>query len=108
LVTPNDAKFQENSQPQETFLQHSPILSTAPYSHYHAGHRPTAQISPGVACFCPNSATERCQTKRIYTKKAKTFRFSLFVPPQGVAFIASGGIVAGIFISNSPLTHTVF
>ena len=39
----------------------------------------------GEVCFCPNSATERCQTKRIYTKKAKTFRFSLFVPPpQGL------------------------
>jgi hypothetical protein len=41
-------------------------------------------------------------------KKARNFRFSLSVPPQGVAFIASGGIVAGIFVSNSPLTDTVF
>lgn len=37
-----------------------------------------------------------------------TLRLSYLVPPQGVAFIASGGIVAGIFVSNSPLTDTVF
>ena len=41
-------------------------------------------------------------------QKRKDFHLSFFVPPQGVAFIASGGIVAGIFVSNSPLTDTVF
>lgn len=41
-------------------------------------------------------------------KKREEQKFFSSVPPQGVAFIASGGIVAGIFVSNSPLTDTVF
>ena len=39
-------------------------------------------------------------------KKEKTFRFFSFVPPQGRAFIASGGAVSGIFVSNSPRSLT--
>ena len=47
-------------------------------------------------------------TKLLKQQKNEKLSFLASVPTQWVAFIASGGIVAGILISNSPLTHTVF
>lgn len=40
------------------------------------------------------------------TKKREDLSFFSFVPPQGRAFIASGGAVSGIFVSNSPRSLT--
>ena len=56
---------------------------------------------------CPTFGLLEWERNACYqTKKREDLSFFSFVPPQGRAFIASGGAVSGIFVSNSPRSLT--